>query len=210
MNRAYSMLEAKAFDTEKRTFKGWATTPAADRVSDRINPLGAQFKNPLVLLHQHNHESPIGTVTFGKPTAKGIEFEAHIPEIEEAGPLKDRVDTAWGEIRHGLVRAVSIGFRPLKYAYMENGGIDFQEIEIFELSSVSIPANAEAVITAVKSLDHKLMAEAGIDPASDPDPEIPERPADVAATGKSVRVVRLDAPARDRAKPFVIREIKRA
>lgn len=207
-NRAYSMLEAKAFDAEKRTFKGWATTPAADRVSDVINPLGAKFTNPLVLLHQHNHDAPIGTVTFGKPTAKGIEFEAHIPEIEEPGPLKDRVDTAWGEIRHGLVRAVSIGFRPLKYAYMEDGGIDFQEIEIFELSSVSIPANAEAVITAVKSLDHKLMADAGIKSASEPDP-IPDEPVDGAATGKADRVVKLDAPARDRAPPFVIREIKR-
>lgn len=207
-NRAYSMLEAKAFDTEKRIFKGWATTPAADRVSDVINPLGAKFKNPLVLLHQHNHDAPIGTVTFGKPTAKGIEFEAHIPEIEEPGPLKDRVDTAWGEIRHGLVRAVSIGFRPLKYAYKEDGGIDFQEIEIFELSSVSIPANADAVITAVKSLDHQLMAAAGIDPAADPYPT-PAEPEVKAAPGKTDRVVKLDDPARDRAPPFVIRDIKR-
>ncbi len=199
------MLEAKAFDTEKRTFKGWATTPAADRVSDTINPLGAKFTNPLVLLHQHAHDAPIGTVTFGKPTAKGIEFEAHIPEIDEPGPLKDRVDTAWGEIRHGLVRAVSIGFRPLKYAYMDDGGIDFQEIEIFELSSVSIPANAECVITAVKSIDHKFMETAGIEP--DPIPEIPANEAP-AASGKT-RVVKLEEPARDGANPFVIREIKR-
>lgn len=202
MNRAYSMLEAKAFDTEKRTFKGWATTPSADRVSDTINPLGAKFSNPLVLLHQHDHSAPIGTVTFGKPTAKGIEFEAEIPEITEPGPLKDRVDTAWGEIRHGLVRAVSIGFRPLKYAFKEDGGIDFQEIEIFELSSVSIPANADAVITAVKSIDAGLRLAAGVE-----DQEIPaEDPP--AAIGKG-RVVKLDAPARVGAKPFVIREIKR-
>lgn len=207
MNRAYSMLEAKAFDTEKRTFSGWATTPSPDRVSDTINPLGAKFTNPLVLLHQHDHSAPIGTVTFGKPTTKGIEFTAEIPAIDEPGPLKDRVDTAWGEIRHGLVRAVSIGFRPLKYAYMEDGGIDFQEIEIFELSSVSIPANADAVITAVKSIDHKFMADAGVTAATDP--EIPADPEGAAATGKSARVVTLDDPARDRAPPFVIREIKR-
>lgn len=202
------MLEAKAFDTDKRTFSGWATTPSPDRVSDTINPLGAKFTNPLVLLHQHDHSAPIGTVTFGKPTAKGIEFTAEIPAIDEPGPLKDRVDTAWGEIRHGLVRAVSIGFRPLKYAYMDDGGIDFQEIEIFELSSVSIPANAEAVITAVKSIDHKLMAKAGVENDVLPAPETPADPTGTAAPGKSVRVVKLAAPARDRA-PFVIRSIKR-
>lgn len=201
MNRAYAMLDAKAFDTEKRSFSGWATTPSPDRVQDKINPLGATFKNPLVLLHQHDHTAPIGTVTFGKPTAKGIEFTAEIPQIDEPGPLKDRVDTAWGEIRHGLVRAVSIGFRPLKYAYMENGGVDFQEIEIFELSSVSIPANADAVITAVKSIDASLRHAAGV-----PDPELPPAPK-AAATGKSLPVVKLDVPACAKADPFVIRKI---
>lgn len=153
MQRAYSAFEVKALDNERRTFKGWATTPAVDRMSDTINPLGAKFKNPLVLLHQHDHNMPIGSVKFSKPTEKGIEFEAEIPMINEAGPLKDRLDTAWGEIKHGLVRAVSIGFRPIKYSFMDDGGIDFQEIEIFELSSVSIPANATAIINAVKSMD---------------------------------------------------------
>lgn len=151
--RAYSAFEVKALDSSRRTFKGWATTPAVDRVGDSINPLGATFKNPLPLLHQHRHDEPIGLVQFGKPSVKGIEFEAEIPVIEEEGSLKDRVDTAWGEIKHGLVRAVSIGFRPIKYAYKEDGGIDFQEIEIYELSSVSIPALPEAVITQVKSMD---------------------------------------------------------
>lgn len=150
--RAYAAFEVRALDSSKRTFKGWATTPAVDRVGDVIDPLGASFKNPLPLLHQHRHDAPIGLVRFSKPTAKGIEFEAEIPEIDEPGPLKDRLDTAWGEIQHGLVRAVSIGFRPIKYAYRDDGGIDFQEVEIYELSSVSIPALPEAVITQVKSM----------------------------------------------------------
>lgn len=150
--RAYSAFTVKALDDGRRVFRGWATTPAMDRMNDTINPMGAIFKNPLPLLHQHRHSEPIGLVKFDKPTAKGIEFEAEIPVIEEAGPLKDRVDTAWGEIKHGLVRAVSIGFRPLKYAYKEDGGIDFQEVEIYELSSVTIPALPEAVITQVKSM----------------------------------------------------------
>jgi hypothetical protein len=59
-------------------------------------------------------------------------------------------------------------------------------------------------IDIVKAIDAEARREHGI-----PDPEIPANPADDAATGKSVRVVKLDAPARDRAKPFVIRQIRR-
>jgi HK97 family phage prohead protease len=204
LTRAYSVIEVKALDEKRRTFSGWATTPSMDRVQDTINPMGAKFANPLVLLHQHNHDAPIGNVTFKKPTPKGIQFDAEIPVIPDVGPLKDRVDTGWGEIVHGLVRAVSIGFRPLKYAFKEDGGIDFQEIEIFELSTVSIPANAEAIISAVKSIDRGLRVAAGIT-----DSEIPTDPKSIAATGNDARVVRLADPARDRASPFIIRSIKR-
>ena len=72
MNRAYSVIEVKSLDEEKRVFGGWATTPEVDRVSDTINPLGAKFSNPVTLLHQHKSDRPIGTVTFKSPTAKGI------------------------------------------------------------------------------------------------------------------------------------------
>lgn len=159
VQRAYSLFEVKALDDEKRIFKGWATTPTPDRMGDTVDPMGATFKNPLPLLHQHDHRSPIGLVRFGEPTKKGIEFEAEIPTIDEPGPLKDRVDTAWGEIKHGLVRAVSIGFRALKYAYRDDGGIDFQEVELYELSAVTIPANAEAIISAVKSMDGRPLSQ---------------------------------------------------
>ena len=150
--RAYSLFEVKALNNGRRSFTGWATTPAMDRVGDTINPMGARYAKDIVLLHQHNRMAPIGRARLQKATAKGIEFDAEIPEIEEEGSLKDRVDTAWGELKYGLVRAVSIGFRPLKYAFKDDGGIDFQEIEIYELSTVSIPALPEAVITSVKSM----------------------------------------------------------
>lgn len=201
-NRAYSVLEVKAVDEETRTFSGIATTPSVDRVGDIIDPLGVKFTNPLPLLWQHRHDAPIGTVEFDKPTAKGINFTASIPIVAEAGSLKDRVDTAWGEIKHGLVRATSIGFRPIEYSFMDNGGVRYSEVEVFELSAVTIPAQADAVIQTVKSMDAALRKEAGV-----PEPEIPQ-PDKPAAPGKG-RVVKLEEPARDGAKPFVIRAIKR-
>lgn len=202
-NRAYSVLEVRSVEEGdgRRVIRGVATTPSVDRVGDIIDPLGVKFENPLPLLWQHEHDKPIGSVKFDKPTAKGINFEAEIASTDEPGTLKDRLDEAWQSIKMGLVRAVSIGFRAIEYAFMESGGIRFIETEVYELSAVTIPANADALITSVKSIDARLRAEHGI-----PDPEIPAKPQDEAATGKSVRVVKLDAPARDRA-PFVINKI---
>ena len=203
-NRAYSILTVKAVSEDNRVISGMATTPAVDRVGDIIDPLGVKFSNPLPLLWQHKHDKPIGTVKFGKPTEDGVPFEAELPTIAEEGTLRDRIEEAWQSIKAGLVRAVSIGFRPLEYSFIDNGGIRFSEVEVYELSAVTIPANAEAVISAIKSIDRGYREAAGV-----PEPEIPTPPEDAAATGKSVRVVKLGDPARDRAKPFVIRTIRR-
>jgi HK97 family phage prohead protease len=206
-NRAYSVLTIKGVDEAARTIRGVATTPAVDRVGDIIDPMGVKFINPLAFLWQHQHDKPIGSVKFDKPTAKGIGFEATIahPDTVESAGLKDRLQEAWDSIKTGLVRAVSVGFRPIEYSFMDTGGIRFSETEVFELSAVTIPANSDALITTIKSIDAGLRAKEGV---PDPDP-IPAEPQDEAATGKSVRVVKLDEPARDRAKPFVIRQIKR-
>ena len=153
MNRAYSFLEVKAVGEETRTITGWATTPETDRQGDIVEPLGVKYKNPLVLLWQHDHEKPIGTVDFGKPTAKGVPFTATIAKVEEPGTLKNRVDEAWQSVKAGLIRAVSIGFRSLDHEEIKGTyGLRYKETEVYELSLVSVPANSGAVITGVKSL----------------------------------------------------------
>jgi len=109
---------------------------------------------PMPLIWQHSSMAPVGNVVFASPTEKGIPYEAKIPIIKEAGRLKERVDEAIHSIKYNLVRAVSIGFKIIKYKVIkETGGYDITEWEWLELSLVTIPANHEAVITAVKSLD---------------------------------------------------------
>jgi HK97 family phage prohead protease len=214
-NRAYSILEVKSVDDDKRIIRGIATTPSVDRMGDIIEPEGVQFKNPMPLLWQHKHDQPIGHTTFGKPTKSGIPFEAefvHPDKVESVG-LKDRLQEAWDSVKTKLVRAVSIGFRPIEYAFMNEGGIHYLETEVYELSAVTIPANADALINQIKSVqgdagvlralkavDAEFRRENGI-----PDPEIPAPPESAATGEKKVRVVKLDAPARDRA--FVIKKI---
>ena len=161
MDRAYSILDVKAItqDEDNVHISGIASTPTTDRMGDVVEPMGAQFKTPMPLLWQHQSDQPVGLVTFAKPTRKGIPFEATLPIIKEAGRLKDRVDEAIQSIKYRLVAAVSIGFKPIEAA-MERieTGFKFNQWEWLELSLVTIPANSEATITAIKSIDHQLRA----------------------------------------------------
>lgn len=167
MNRAYSVLQVRSVDEDARVIRGIATTPSPDRMGDVVEPLGVSFKNPMPLLWQHNHSHPVGTVKFDKPTKDGITFEAQVASINEPGVLKDRVDEAWQSVKAGLVRAVSIGFRSLEHTVMKDGGWRFIKSEVLELSLVTIPANADATITAIKSIDTELRAASGRTSADD-------------------------------------------
>lgn len=168
MNRAYAVLDVKSFDASGRRFAGIATTPTPDRVDDVIEPLGIQFKNPLSLMLFHDQTQPVGTVTFGRPTAAGVPFEAVIPDVLEPGEVKTITDKAAHFVKYGLIRAVSIGFTPLNNAIeiLKTGGRRFLKTEVLELSLVPIPANQEAVITTIKSICSPDPAASGAGPAA--------------------------------------------
>lgn len=162
-NRAYSTLEVKALDDEKRVITGIASTPSPDRMQDVVEPKGAQFKLPIPFLWQHNHDEPIGHVTDAKVTQKGIEVSVQLTQVEEPGKLKDRLDEAWQSIKSGLVRGLSIGFSAKEFEQIPGSwGLRFLSWEWFELSAVTIPANTEATITSVKSIDREQRAALGI------------------------------------------------
>jgi len=155
-------MVVKAVDEEKREITGVASTPGTDRMGDVVVPSGAKFKLPIPLLWQHNHDMPIGEVVSAKITEAGIEIVARLAKIDAPSQLAARLEEAWQSIKSGLVRGLSIGFKPLKYAFLDEGGIEFSEWDWFELSAVTIPANAEASITSIKSFDDELRASSGI------------------------------------------------
>lgn len=162
LSRAYSLLTVKSVDEDARVITGMATTPEPDRMGDIVEPKGAQFKLPIPLLWQHDASQPIGHVVSAKVTADGIEVKAQILKLDEAGPLKDRLDEAWQSIKAGLVRGLSIGFKAVESARIEGTyGYRFIKWLWLELSAVTIPANGEATITAIKSLDAPFLAATG-------------------------------------------------
>ena len=171
--KLYSTLEIKQTDDDLRILRGVATTPAPDRVGDIVEPLGVKYKNPIPLLWQHDTQQPIGTATLGKPSDKGINFEARMPKVSEPGRLKDRLDEVWQSVKAGLVRGVSVGFKAIEMSFLKDGGVHFLKTEVLELSLVTIPANAQATIEQIKSCDIGRKKDMGgmgmgyIEPATD-------------------------------------------
>ena len=150
MNKVYSMLDIKSVDEEKRIIRGIASTITPDRMDDIVEPKGAKFSLPLPLLSQHDHHLPIGIITSAQVKSDGIEIEG---EVKKDTGL-EYVETAWKQIRARLVRDLSKRFRAMENEFIkESDGIHFTKWEWLELSSVTVPANAECTITSVKAFD---------------------------------------------------------
>lgn len=152
LKRAWSTIEFKAVDEDKRLIEGIASTPATDRYEDVVEPEGAQYKLPLPFLWQHQHSTPIGWVEDVKTSKSGIRVRVRMA----AAGVTEEIDKAWSLIKAGLVRGMSIGFTPIESAHI-NGtyGYHYTKWDWLELSAVTVPANADCSITSIKSIDQE-------------------------------------------------------
>lgn len=153
---AYSTLEIKSVDDTggMRKFTGIATTPTPDRVGDIVEPKGAEFKLPIPLLWQHDSHQPIGWVRSARATDKGIEVECEMARVDEDGTLKARLDEAWQSLKSKLVGGLSIGFKPLESSRIgDTYSYRYLKWLWLELSAVTVPANGDCSILAIKSAD---------------------------------------------------------
>lgn len=158
INKAYGLLKVKSLDEDKREIRGIASTISPDRSGDVVMPEGINFKLPLSLLWQHDHDKPVGIIHSAKRTKEGLEIVATIAKVDAPSQLAARLDEAWESVKSGLVRGLSIGFIPKKYAPNKTEGYDFTEIELTEISIVTIPANSEGTITQVKQFSEQQAA----------------------------------------------------
>ena len=158
MKRAYAVVNLKAVDEERRILEGIASTPTPDRMNDVVVPEGMEFSTPFPFLYQHNSHQPIGQVVEAKVSKSGLQVRV---QIAKAG-VAAFIDEAWSLIKEGLIRGLSIGFRSLEESWdKELNGFRYLRTEIMELSAVTIPANAEASITSVKSASCDALAALG-------------------------------------------------
>jgi HK97 family phage prohead protease len=162
MRRAYSTIQLKRIDGDAREFTGIASTPSTDMVGDIVEPTGAVYKMPIPLLWQHDQGSPVGEISQVKVSASGIAVRGTIFKATESRTLMERLDEAWESIKIGLVRGLSIGFSPIDYEPIKGErGYKFTKWAWHELSAVTVPANSEATISTIKSLDRDLLAASG-------------------------------------------------
>lgn len=156
------MMLSKVFNlqiktTDERKFSGYASTFGnKDRVGDIVMP-GAFSKSlekhkssgsmPSLLLH-HDTKRPIGVWESMLEDSKGLHGEARLT----AG-VRD-ADEAYALLKDGALHSLSIGYMIVNEEYSKSDEANLlNEVDLRETSLVTIPANAEAVITAVKDAD---------------------------------------------------------
>lgn len=131
---------------------GYANTVNLDRAGDVIpaeawlkpKAMTNYLKNPIVLF-QHDHDEPIGKMIDYRVDDKGLYVEIEIYDVDKR---------VFRLVEKGALKAFSVGFRITDYSYdVDDDVFTITELELFEISVVSIPCNQDSLFEAQKSLD---------------------------------------------------------
>jgi len=145
LNKAYQPIYKKSIDVlEDRTIVVVGSTPDVDRAEESI-PLEAwdlnnYNKNPIVLLH-HDYTKPIGKALWTKKDpAKGLIFKIQFFNNAEGNEI-------YRMYKEGVMNSFSVGFLPKKAKRSDGTAkIVYQDVELLELSCVTVPANPNAIV----------------------------------------------------------------
>lgn len=167
---------------EDRTFWAVASTEGKDRSGDIMHSDGwvmdGFLKNPVI---------PWGHIYSQPPVAQALAVKV------ENGKLMVKIkfatadeypfaDTIYKLYKGGFLRAFSVGFNPVEAKSLPDGGTEYFQQELYEVSCVTLPDNPEA-LAEIKSAV-KVLEKGG---PGDPEPEL-----DPAALAKMVTAA-LDA-----------------
>jgi len=138
--------EVKILDEANRIIEMIGSTENNDRVGDKMLMAGANLqnylKNPVVLANHCYGEGEKSSV-IGRSLSVVIQSTQMIFKIQFAETDNGK---EWFYLyANKYMNASSIGFIPIKYAPNDQGGYDFTEWELLELSMVAVPCNPQAV-----------------------------------------------------------------
>lgn len=154
--------EIRAKSDDSRTVTFVASTYDKDRHGTILNQKNWNLDNfnaNPIIGYQHNvygegsSPNPDDQLGYGRAYVEGKELLIDITfEPEDINPLAEKI---FKKIQHGSLRAVSVGFVPLKnedgkYGEERDGAYHFFGQELLEVSVVNIPSNPKAL---KKSLD---------------------------------------------------------
>lgn len=146
-------LEAAIEKAADGSFIAIASTNMVDRHGEVVDNNGwdlkAFKKNPVILWGHDHNEPAIGmskkTWVDGTGKQAKLMIQPVLHEVtEKARAIKQLVEM-------GIIKTLSVGFRPLE----SPDGVTFTKNELLEVSMVNVPANAEAMTMAYKSLKSK-------------------------------------------------------
>jgi HK97 family phage prohead protease len=146
-------LEIKSLDAQGR-FAGYASVfDVVDNQHD-VMLRGAFYKtlscgvSTIKLLWQHMQDEPIGVFDRVFEDARGLYVEGRL--------LLDvaRAKEAYALLKAGALSGLSIGYSPVRYRIdAETGVRQLAEVDLWEISLVTFPANEAANVTVVKSVE---------------------------------------------------------
>lgn len=216
MNKFQTVAEIKSDGAgDARTFTAKITTNSVDRDGEVLIPQGMDArdykKNPVVFWN-HDYNLPIGTAADMKRNDDHWTATAKLAST----PFAQEVYTL---MREGVVRGVSVGFVPIESRPPTKGDLSkfgddvrrvYSKWKLLEFSVVPLPANQDALITAVsKGVSRATIKSVlGVDVPEPPAPE-PRRvvyfcpSVKRADTGAAVRQAVAETLARLKGRPYL-------
>ena len=144
-------LEIKSVKDEGQYYyiKGYASTPDLDRVADIVKPdcLIKSVKRMGVpaFIHQHDISGiPLGVCEKVYMEGDKTAVELKMPKDDLGKTVKNRVDI-------GAYKGLSIGFVARDYDFTPEGYRVINDLDWYEVSLVTVPANPNAEIVEVKN-----------------------------------------------------------
>ncbi|MGD9541788.1 HK97 family phage prohead protease [Methylocystis sp.] len=140
-------ISTKANGLGPRQFSFIASTDSIDRVNESIDISGldiAQYKKNPVMLLQHDRSKPIARASVTKAAGR-LEGVGTFPPPGKS----PTADEAFALVQSGVLGAVSIGYVEKEAQPAGGGRVRVTKAELLEISIVSIPCNADALITGV-------------------------------------------------------------
>lgn len=148
--RILAAAEARFAADETGVFSGYASVwDSADSYGDviRKGAFGKTIKRMRpALLWQHDPGQPIGKWTSVSEDERGLRVEGKLVLETRQGA------EALALLRADALNGLSIGFRTLRSERGPNGGRIITEIELPEISLVTMPAATKARVDSVKSV----------------------------------------------------------
>lgn len=155
-------LELKSIDEDGR-FAGYASVfDLVDNQRDKV--LYGAFADTLKgrvgeikLLWQHQMDEPIGYFTTMFEDTHGLYVEGQLMlEVEKARE-------AYVLLKQGVVTGLSIGYAPIRYSMDPDTGVrQLNQVALYEISLVTMPANEASQVTVVKGRDNFSALEAAL------------------------------------------------